>query len=291
MTVLSPLDAPFGVEIAGLDLRQPISPADMETVSRALYAYRMVVIRGQEGLDLDEYLAFGSAFGEPIAHVLDHLRMPGYPGLMAVGNTEPQHRDPDVRNGAAFWHTDQSYEAEPASATMLLAAKAPRTGGETMICDCAGAYDALSDEMKARIEGLVALHFYGAASGRDAENVAAPLKGAAQAARVPPVRHPVARRHPVSGRRSIYAMAGTPTGIEGMAQAEADELIATLKAHVLQPRFIHAHAYRVGDIVIWDNAQTLHCAAKVDFASGETDSRLLYRISCRGYPQLRARAA
>jgi len=287
MTTVSALDAPFGAELSGLDLRRPISPSDMETVSRALYAYRMVVIRGQEELTRDQYLAFGSAFGEPIAHVLDHLRMPDYPGLMAVGNTEPQHRDPDVRNGAAFWHTDQSYEAEPASATMLLAIKAPGSGGETMICDCAGAYDALSDEMKARIEGLVALHFYGAASGRDAENVAAPLKDEVQAARVPPVRHPVARRHPITGRKSIYAMAGTPTGIEGMAREEGAELIATLKAHVLQPQFIQAHRYRVGDIVIWDNAQTLHCAAKVDIATGEADSRLLYRISCRGYPQHR----
>ena len=78
----------------------------------------------------------------------------------------------------------------------------------------AGAYDALDDAMKARIEGLRALHFYGAAAGRDGENIAVPIINEAQKRKIPPVPHAIARAHPITGRKAIYAVAGTPFAIQ-----------------------------------------------------------------------------
>ena len=286
MLEIRPLDdAPFGAEALGVDVAGELADTDMRALVAALHAHRFLVIRGQAPT-LERYLAFGEAWGTPHPHALDHLRLPGFPAILPVGNTMAMHRDPSVRNGAAFWHTDQSYEAEPASATMLYAVKVPERGGETLICDLAGAYDALPEATRRRIDGLVALHLYGAASGRDGEQVAAPIRTEHQRDTLPPVRHRLARPHPVTGRTVLYGVAGTPYAIEGMADDEAAALLEELKSHALQARFIYRHRYRVGDLAIWDTNQTLHSGTAVAFATSERDARLLYRISVKGRPRV-----
>ena len=122
MLSIRPLDASFGVEATGVDLSDGFDPETMRQLVGALHDHRVLVIR-EQSLTKQAYLRFGEQWGTPHPHVLDHLRMEGYPALMAVGNTEEQHKKDEVRNGAAFWHTDQSYEAAPASATMLYAIK------------------------------------------------------------------------------------------------------------------------------------------------------------------------
>ncbi len=282
---ITPLEAPFGAEVTGIDLGPGIDDATLGGLVAALHEHRLLVIRGQD-LGKDAYLRFGRRWGEPIPHVLDHLRMPGYPEMMAVGNTEEKDRTDDIRLGAMFWHTDQSYEAEPATATMLHAKVVPEQGGETLFADSFGAYEALDSATKRRLEGLEALHLYGAASGQDGENIAVPLINEAQRDKVPAVKHLIARPHPVTGRTSLYAMAGTPFGIEGLAAAAAAALLATLKTHQLQDRFLYKHRYSVGDITIWDTSQTLHSATQIAVATSAADSRLLYRISVRGKPEV-----
>ena len=283
MMSVTRLDAPFGVEVTGLDIAAGLDDAEMRALAGLLHDNRLLVIRDQE-LSKAQYLAFGRRWGAPIPHALDHLRMPGYPELMEVGNTTEKDRKEEIRNGAVFWHTDQSYEAEPSTATMLYCRMAPETGGETQVADLAAAYDTLDDAMKARLDGLVATHLYGAASGRGDENIAAPITTAVQRDKLPSVRHRIARPHPVTGRVTLYAVAGTPYGVEGLADDEARDLLDELKAHALQARFIYRHKYRVGDIAIWDTSQTLHSGVPIEVATGPSDSRLLWRISVRGVP-------
>ena len=157
MLSINRLDAPFGVEASGVDLAAETDEPTMRQLVDALHENRLLVIR-EQSLSKEAYLRFGERWGTPHPHVLDYLRMPGYPALLAVGNTEVQHKKDEVRNGAVFWHTDQSYEAEPASATMLYAIKTPERGGETLIADMVAAYDALSGPMKARIDDLQVVH-------------------------------------------------------------------------------------------------------------------------------------
>ena len=284
------LPGSFGVEIAGVDVARA-SDAEMRAIAGTLYAERLVVLRGQR-LDKPQYLAFGRRWGTPIPHVLDHLRMTEFPELMAVGNTEEKDRKEEIRNGAAFWHTDQSYEAVPASLTMLYAILVPRQGGETMYADCARAYDALSPAMKARIAGLEARHFYGAGSGKDGERIASPIVTEEQEGKVPPIFHPIAKPHPVTGRMALYAPAGTGFAVKGMADEAARDLLTELKDHVLKPEFRTMHKYRVGDLVLWDTWQTLHSAVPIETPRSEEEKRLLWRISARGLPAfLDARAA
>ena len=209
--VLRPLWARFGVEIVGLDLSHKIPPRMWVAVLAALHRHLVVLFRGQE-LTPEELIRVSRGFGEPIPHVLDHLRLPGHPEIFTLSN-EPE-RPEAIRNGAAYWHTDQSYEAEPASATMLYAIQVPRSGGETLFADMNSAYDELPAEKRRELHGLKVVHLYG---NRDAgmygEPIAAPLINQEQAERVPAITHPLVRPHPVTGRRTLYAVAGTSRGI------------------------------------------------------------------------------
>jgi taurine dioxygenase len=268
------------VAVSGVDLRAGADAALARRLAELLYAHRIVAIRGQT-LTEDEYLAFGRLWGRPHRHLLTHKWMPGYPEMMTVGNTFKRAANDTP---AVFWHTDQSYEAEPASATMLYAIMAPEVGGETAFADMVAAYEALDDAMKRRIEPLEAIHAYGAASGRDGENRASALISDDQRRAAAPVTHRLVRVHPVTGHKALYAVAGTPFAIKGMPDAEAEALLRTLKQHALQPRFTYKYKYSVGDIAIWDTLSTLHSATPIAPATGPRDSRLLWRISCKGLP-------
>jgi alpha-ketoglutarate-dependent taurine dioxygenase len=214
--------------------------------------------------------------------------MPDYPQMMTVGNTEVRDRDPKIRNGAALWHTDQSYEKIPASATMLYSIIAPKHGGETQFCDMRGAYEALDENTRSRIDSLYVAHKYGAGKRRDDEPPVNPLINDEQDQRVPVTWHPLVMPHPVTGTRALYALGHGAHGIRGMAATQAEELLDELKEHCAQEQFIYKHKYEVGDVVIWDTLQTMHRATPIDVASGKDDSRLLWRISLRGLPSTQA---
>ncbi len=285
MVTIAPLNAALGASVEGVDLSAAPSDALMRELTAALYRYRVLVIKHQ-GLDQESYLRFGRQWGEPIPHVADHMRLPGYPELMGVGNTEDKDRADSVRLGAAHWHTDQSYEAVPASATMLYAILAPKAGGETMFADTAAAYEALDDDTKARIDGYVASHLYGAGKQRDDEYKPSPLIGRDQNERVPPCKHPLVLRHPVTGNKSLYGVGQSPFAIDGLPDDEAVRLLWDLREHCIQPRFRYQHKYERGDLVIFDSYATLHAATRIEIAESTADenARLNWRISVRGLP-------
>ncbi len=282
---LERLESPFGVAVHGVDLVAGVSDHDFGELVEAVYTNRLIVIKGQ-CCDRDAYLRFGKRWGTPLRHVLDHLRMPGYPGMLVLGNTEDKDRDDAVRNGAAYWHTDQSYTDNPVWFTMLYSIEAPQRGGETLIADMVAAYDTLDDDMKHRIDDLQVIHLRGAASRREGEHEASPFKNAEQVAKVPAVKHPLVRPHPMTGRKMLYGVAGTPYRIEGLEPGESDVLLAQLKTHATSPPFTYARKHEVGDIAIYDTNATLHSATQIGVATGSTDSRVIWRISVHGPPTL-----
>ena len=172
---IAPLKANFGAEVLDVDLSRPLSDENLQALTEGLYQHRVLVIRNQQ-LTEQQYLNFGLRWGTPIPHVLDHLRMSGFPALMVVGNTEDKDRSEAVRNGTVLWHTDQSYEAVPASATMLYAIKVPVVGGETQICNMTAAYEDLAPEMKEQLSTLQVAHQYGRGKLRSYEFAASPIK-------------------------------------------------------------------------------------------------------------------
>jgi alpha-ketoglutarate-dependent taurine dioxygenase len=224
-----------------------------------------------------------------IRHVLDYLRMPGYPEMMAIGNTETKDKDEGVRNGAAVWHTDGSYIEDPTTVTMLHARRVPRTGGETMIADMVRAYEALDPALRVEVDQMTALHYYGRAQFDPDEHVPTPIKTGAQATANAVCEKPLVLTHPVSGHRALYAVAHSPFRINGMTEAKSRRFLARLKAHATAPRFVHAHRYAVGDILIFDTLSTMHRAKHQTDAADNPDAdnaRLLWRLSAKGLPKV-----
>ena len=270
----------FGVEIHDLDLNHDLQEPVLKKITTLLHEHRLVIIKDQH-LSEARYIDFGREMGRPDPHPLDHLRMPGFPEIEQVTNTEEKDRDAVVRNSAAFWHTDQAYESEPASVIMIYAIKVPRRGGETMIADMRAAYDDLDEQSKRRLDGLVAQHAYGRGEVQGKR-----IKTEEQRKRLPPVRHYLAPPHPATGRKSLYAVSGFAYGVEGLSPRRARELLDELKEHALSQRYLYRREHVVGDITVLDTRQTLHHGPRLEFGSNESNSRMLWRIATKGPPRV-----
>ena len=279
------LNAHFGAEVLEIDLRDSVNNDLIRTLAQAVYENRVIIIRNQS-LTEENYLKFGRHWGAPIPHVLDHLRMLRHPELMVVGNTEEKDQVETVRNGTALWHTDQSYEAIPASATMLYAIKVPTIGGETQICNMVAAYQDLDQTTKQRLDSMQVAHQYGRGKLRSFEFAASPITTQEQQDQLPTFYHPLVMRHHITGEKALYGVGQSSYGIKGMEDGKAVELLEQLKDHVLQEKYIYRHKYQVGDVAVWDTFQTLHSGRQIGVATCEEDSRMLWRVSVRGKPAI-----
>ena len=153
-------NCPLGAQVSGVDLSKPLQPSAIQALQKSLPKYRALSIPKQQ-LQPDDFIRFGRIFGNPHPHVLEHLRLAGHPEILVLTNIIEDESKPNGHNGAAFWHTDNSYEESPASATMLYARQVPDSGGETFICDMAAAFSALPEAKKQRCTSLTVRHRYG----------------------------------------------------------------------------------------------------------------------------------
>ena len=287
---VAPLEAPFGVRVGNLDLRGKINERLIENLADLLYQHRILVINNQS-LDHAQYYHFGQQWGRLIRHVLEYLRVPGYPEMMAIGNTQEKDRDAATRNGAVHWHTDGSYKIEPTTVTMLYARVAPKLGGETLFNDMVAAYKALEPQQQKLAESRTAKHFFGAAKLSPGEYPVTPIKTDKQAKAVPPVVKPLVMRHPVTGHKALYGLGQSPFQVNELPQTEGDAYLGELKAHATQPQFVYRHHYALGDIVLFDCLSTMHSGTPNDFAQSTdaANARLLWRLSTEGFPTLISR--
>lgn len=279
----------FGVEITNLNLSGELSAEVMKEIVDTVAGNRVAVFRNQH-LDKPAYNRFGQLWGAPIDFFFTPDIDPEFPALIRISNSPDL--DPGRRDGAAFWHTDGSYEYLPASFTMLLALEAPNAGGETRFADLVAAYDALPQATKNRIDGLRVRHMLvGGKRGKDEVAVKLDaddkdrdggIRARKRAAEQP--EHPLVLTHPITGRKSLYAISGTPIGIVGMNDEEALALLGELKQHALQPQFRIEVKANKGDILIWDNFATVHSATPLEYSHDDGKRRVLLRISTVGLP-------
>ncbi len=283
MTIdIKPLDGALGAEVLGLDLSTPLAGTSLQELASAYYEHKLLIIRDQD-LTMEAYEAFARNWGEPYVESYDNMALPGHPAIMEVGNVGGVLETADYRNGAAFWHTDRAYAQDCNAVTMLLCIHAPAEGGETHFCDLVAAYEALDDATRARIKDIQVEHRYGGGDRDEWEHDVHPMVEG-QAETLPIGRHPLVRRHSVTGKTSLYSVAGTWHEVEGFAHEEASDLMRSLKHHATKPEFVISHRYRKGDLVFWDNTQTMHAAEPIGPAVDESTKRLLRRIVLTGLP-------
>lgn len=277
-----PLNAPIGAEIQGVDLSQDIDPGVMLLIEAAYDRHSVLVFRDQR-LTPKQQIRFSGFFGPLEIHVLKPYLLADHPEILVVSNIrDDEGRFIGLPDAGQTWHTDTSYRKEPSRGSVLYALEIPhapngRPLGDTLFAGTAPAYDDLSPEMKTMLAGKKAVHSYGRRKRVPGSQRAKLTRE--QLDQTPDVTHPVVRTHPATGRKALYVFSGECTGIEGMAEERALELIAELTEHCIQPKYIYRHAWREGDVVMWDNAATLHLATP-DYELPQR--RLLHRTTIEG---------
>jgi taurine dioxygenase len=267
-----------GLAIAGLDMSKPVA-AQIETELKQLFLeYKILCFRDQ-ALSLDQQVAFTRMWGTPLEHTMDgHMQAGAENKVQIASNAGPDGRPngkhPDVT--AMRWHTDRSWRKEPALATILHGIEVPREGGDTPFCDAAAAYRALPDSRKAELEPLKVIH-----SVEYSRRAAGGPPATEYELRIgPPVAHPLVRRHPETGEPALF-LGSHAWKIEGMRESAGRALIDELTAYMTQDRFVYAHKWHRGDLLIWDNRCLLHRATPYDTTK---ELRTMHRTVVQGGP-------
>ena len=269
MTVtVFPVMPSFAAEIGDIDLSQEIEPSDYIAIAEAFAKYAVLIFPDQH-LSHDQHLSFARHFGPLEASIGRYrkdapLRLPAE--LTDVSNLDPtseiwakESRRRFFQLGARLWHTDNSFKWVPARASLLYVRSIAPVGGHTEFADERAAYDALPEEMKRRLESLVAEHSIFNSRARlgftdfsDDER-----------RQMPPVPQAVVRRIRESGRKSLY-LASHAGRIFGMPEEQGRALIDGLIAHATQRQFVYTHRWRVHDLVMWDDRCTMHHGTEFD---------------------------
>lgn len=278
--VVKPSGAACGAEIV-YDLAAGMDDATFAEIERAFHDNVVVYFRGQN-LSSERQIEFSRRFGELEIHVVKKYLLPDHPEILLISNVKNEQGEHIGLADAGFtWHTDTSYRKTPSRCSLLYSIEIPvRDGqalGDTLFTNTIAAYEALPESMKRRIAGMKAIHRY---SERERiANSPRPKLTQKQLDETPDIAHPIVRTHPATGRKSLYVTKGECIGIERVPADEGTALIAELHAHCLRPEFHYRHKWQVGDLLMWDNATSMHLAI-CDYALPER--RLMHRTTVVG---------
>jgi taurine dioxygenase len=272
-----PLKAALGARIDNIKHGDTAQPEVAALLNKALGEHLLVVVPG-ERMTPAEMRDFAAAFGKPRAQLLRYKRSGEVPEvsimtstLMADGTTDKTAiRSED-------WHTDDSYRAVPAKATLLHSLEIPSKGGTTWLCNMHSVYEALPEATRRKIDGRRAIHAYDTARARNRPSG----RTAQEIAETPDVEHPLVRTHPDTGRKALYLNFNRLDRIVGLARDESDAVLDELAAEARKPEHHFGHQWTVGDCVIWDNRATMH-RVDVDYPMGER--RIMQRVLIEGDP-------
>ena len=266
--LVTKLNPALGAEITGIDLSLPVSPEQIQEFRDALDTYGVLCFRDQK-LSEQQQIAFTEQWGS-LEDFPEENKTVAASTVYNVANVSAQGEHlPETDHRVIFqkvnalWHTDSSYRYVPAYASLLYGIEVmpdDAVGGRTGFSNMVLAYEALPDDLRARIEPLHMVHSY--EHGRRMFASLPPLSNFEKNA-VPPVSHPLVRVHP-DGRRSLFMTANAGNEISGMPLEEGQALHRQLVEHVSRPEFCYFHKWKKGDLVVWDNRTTLHKAEVYD---------------------------
>src|SRR6202011_3171527 len=263
-----PVTPTFAAEVGDIELSKKIDTVDLAAINEAFIKYAVLIFPDQH-LSEDQHLDFARQFGPLETTIALHRKDPSLrlrKEFADVSNLDPANEvwgeDSRVRMfqlGNRLWHADSSFKHVPARASLLYARSIPPIGGHTEFADERAAYDALPENMKRRLHGLVAEHsiFNSRARLGFTEFSDEERQG------MPPVPQALVRTIPESGRKSLY-LASHAGRIFGMPEPDGRALIDELIAYATQRQFVYTHRWRVHDLVIWDDRCTMHRGTEFD---------------------------
>jgi alpha-ketoglutarate-dependent taurine dioxygenase len=270
----------LGAEVRGVDMRRPPDAGTFQAVHDA-WMRHLVLVFPEQPISDEEHVAFTRSFGEPEIFHQTIIRSRRVKEIFRVSNVDddgnlmpPDHPTVKQVSLAQFWHTDSSYREIPCTGALLHGVETSTTGGETQFTNMYAVYEALPESLKKQVQGRRARHNFGhlhtLASLR-------PLTEEEKAA-MPPVWQPMVRRHPVTGRVSLYISPIYNDEVEGLSAPEARQLIQDLTDIAAEPRFVYRHRWSLDDVVMWDNRCTMHQVTPHD----PQERRVMHRTTIVG---------
>ena len=257
--VLRPLTPTIGAEVDGVQLASALDGELRAELHRALLEWKVLFFRDQV-LDAEEHAGFAHQWGalevNPLARVGASAPLPGF--AQSAGSPVARLNTGGYEN---VWHSDTTWRDTPSMGSVLRAVQVPAVGGDTLWADMGAAYDGLPDDIKARVEGLVAVHDWVQTFGR---NMEASLRDELRVT-FPPVEHPVVRTHPETGRKTLFVNAAFTTHIVGLDADESTDLVGFLYRQAAYPEYQCRFRWSVGSVAFWDNRATQHYASS-DYA-------------------------
>ena len=261
---IEPIHPIFAGRATGIDLTQPVSADDARAIEAGMDQYAVLVLPGQDITDVQQ-TAFSRHFGDlerpgPASNITRPDRRRLGIEIADISNLDHDNRvlERDDRQrmfnlGNRLWHSDSSFKAVPAKFSLLSARAVPAEGGETQFADMRAAYDDLNDRTKAKIEDLVCEHSLIYSRGQ----LGFDALTEDESGHFRPVRQRLVRRHPATGRKSLYLSAHAGT-IVGWPTPEARLFLRELTEEATRPTFVYTHIWTQHDLVIWDNRRTMH---------------------------------
>ena len=255
MLEVVPQNPHIGAIVSGVDVNT-MGADEFARIYQAWLDHSVICVRGQN-LDMPGFLAYCRRFGRVKPHLVKRTRDPDYPDItvMGINKHKPDGTlDKSIVTRGVGWHTDLPWDQEICKATQLYAVAIPSRGGDTLFTSMYVAWERLPEGLRRRVAGLDAEFVYG---GRKKPHDDL-LTNADRA--LPPAVHPVVRKHEETGRTSLYLNPFHVTRLAGLSDDESDALIEQLTPHLVHDDAVYRHAWRAGDIVIWDNRCCLHSA-------------------------------
>mgnify|MGYP001823868469 CR=1 FL=1 len=251
MYEVQPIAGALGAEIHGIDLaRDDIGADELATVRELLLEHQVIFFRDQD-ISPAQHKTLALYFGPVQTHPA-YGTVEGFPEITILESTEEEPTKIEA------WHTDMTFRQHPPMGAVLRSVTVPPRGGDTMWSSMTAAYDGLSQPMQAFLERLTAVHDF---SWGFKESLAEPggrERLADAVAANPPVRHPVIRVHPETGKKVIFVNSLFTTHIEGLSASESDALLAFLYEHVTTAEYTCRFQWQPNSIAIWDNRSTQH---------------------------------
>ena len=244
-----PIAPALGAEIGGVDLSRPLGDDVIAEIRQALLQYLVVFFRDQD-ITPEQHLTFARRFSDLVTYPMVK-GLDDYPEIAPVVKLEHE-----TANFGGIWHSDTTYLPVPPLGAILVARELPQKGGDTLFANMVMAYDALPDDMKEKLSGLIAInssakdHVAKSRQDRqkDMDDVPEPLSA----------EHPAVRTHPETGLKSLYVNRGHTVGFKGMAEDESAPLLEELFEHQTQGKFTCRFQWRPGSIAFWDNRSAQH---------------------------------
>ena len=247
------LSPSIGAELLDIDLKKPLDQSLKDEIYQALLVYKVIFFRDQD-LTIEEHLAFAKNFGELEVHPFAN-NDEQYPEVLKITHNEKSKGKENT------WHSDVTWRLEPSLGSVLRMKEAPKLGGDTLFSDMYAAYEDLSDEIKEKLDGAIAIHDFVGFRKRMEKIGVSKEEIEAFNKKYPMPEHPVVRTHPDTDRKLIYVNAAFTQYIKDWDPEESLEMLRFLYSKATTPEYQCRFVWEKNSIAFWDNRSVQHYAA------------------------------